>query len=156
MDHFPSDLIPLPTMPYDTRPVELPLDIEECRTALWASRGNISEAALRLKITPLRLRKFVEKSPRLMEEQREAQDQLLDQSESQMADALADKADAQRADNAAKFILTNLGARRGYGTKGSGIVLNPEGKSGSVKITWGDGEDFNVPSHAGATIDHDG
>lgn len=156
--NFPSDLIPLPTMPYDSRPIELPLDVEECRTALWRAKGNVSEAAKLLKTDTLRLRRFVSQSPRLTEEQREAQEILLDKSESQIADALDDKDDKIRADNAAKFVLTNLGARRGYGTKGGvGITLTPNGSRGTMKITWGDGEAFAPPSPSddGMVIDHE-
>lgn len=152
--HFPSDLVPLPTMPYDVRPDDLPLDVEECRTAIWKARGNISEAALYLKVSSVRLRRFVAASPRLTEEQREAQEILLDKSEAQIAAALDDTEDKMRADNAAKFVLTNLGARRGYGTKGAAITLNPQGKSGAFRITWGDGEDIqDTPS--GQVIEHD-
>lgn len=155
MEYYPSDLIPLPTMPYDSRPDELPLDVEECRTALWRAKGNVSEAAKLLKINSVRLRRFVEKSPRLTEEQREAQDILLDKSEAQIADALDDKDDKIRADNAAKFVLTNLGARRGYGTKGSNIVLSPGAGKGTVKISWNDGEEFGPAPEEGKVIDHE-
>lgn len=157
MDNFPSDLVPLPTMPYDMRPIELPLTVDECRTALWRAKGNITEAALVLKTTSLRLRKFIEKSPFLTEEQREAQEQLLDKSEAQIANALDDKEDKVRSDAAAKFILTNLGARRGYGQKGAGISVNvPKNSSGKILFTWGDGEDFAQPADDGKVIDHDG
>lgn len=155
MDYFPSDLIPLPTMPYDARPDELPLDVEECRTAIWRSKGNITEAAKILKTSSLRLRRFVASSPRLTEEQREAQDILMDKSEAQIADALDDKDDKIRADNAAKFVLTNLGARRGYGTKGASITLKPGEGRGSFKVTWGDGEEFGPPPETGQVIDHE-
>jgi hypothetical protein len=52
----PTDLMPLPTMPYDERPMSLPLDVEECRTALWRVRGNVTEAAKLIKVHPNRLR----------------------------------------------------------------------------------------------------
>lgn len=155
--HFPSDLIPLPTAPYDQRPDSMPLVIEECRTAIWKAKGNITEAAAILKVTSLRLRKYVAQSPYLTAELEESKDQLLDRAEAQIADALEDTEDKIRADNAAKFVLTNLGARRGYGTKGSGITLNTNGKSGSFTVSWGDGTDINdnIEESEGQVIDHE-
>lgn len=134
----PTDLIPLPTMPYDERPDALPLDIEECRTALWMVRGNIKAAADILKIPPKRLRKYVKDSPRLSAEVEEAREQLLDVAEDVVFEALNDTADTGRQDAMARFTLLNLGGSRGYGQKGSaGINLNlPKGK---ISISWEDG-----------------
>ena len=67
-DSVPSDLVTLPTMTYSEMPPELPLDIEECRTAICMAAGNITEAAKLLKITSIRLRAFVKKSPYLSAE----------------------------------------------------------------------------------------
>lgn len=139
MNHFPNDLIPLPTMPYDSRPEELRLDIEECRTALWACSGNISQAATLLKVTSLRLRRFVDQSPRLSAELQESRELLMDLAEQNVEEALGDTDDKIRRDNMSKFVLSNLGARRGYGPKGAGITINTQGKSGAMHISWGDG-----------------
>jgi hypothetical protein len=149
----PYDLIPLPTMPYDTRPDSLPLDVEECRTAIWRTRGNVTKAAQLLKIESIRLRRFIKSSPRLSAEIEEAQEQLLDKAEDNIADALDDTEDKIRADNAAKFVLTNLGARRGYGPKGSGITLNPGAGNGAFTISWGNGQSITEPK--GNVIDHE-
>ena len=54
-DSVPADLVALPTMPYSERPLELPLDTEECRTALWMVSGNVTEAAKLLKISRKKL-----------------------------------------------------------------------------------------------------
>lgn len=135
----------------------MPLVIEECRTAIWKAKGNITEAASILKVTSLRLRKYVAQSPYLTAELEESKDQLLDRAEAQIADALDDNDDKIRADNAAKFVLTNLGARRGYGTKGSGITLGVNGKSGSFTVSWGDGSSFadDAIESSGNVIDHE-
>ena len=151
----PADLIPLPTMPWDNRPSELPLDIEECRTALWMTRGNITKAAKVMKVPSDRFRRFVRSSPRLSATVEEAQETLLDMAEEQVAEALEDTEDTVRADSMAKFVLTNLGARRGYGTKGSGVTLKPGAGSGSFTISWGDGSDISQPEEQGQVIDHD-
>lgn len=140
-------------MPWDSRPDALPLDVEECRTALWRCQGNVTKAAQMLKVNPSRLRRFVANSPRLSEEIVEAQDQLLDKAEENVAEALEDVEDKQRRDNMSRFVIQQLGARRGYGPKGNGITLHANGKSGTFKISWGDGEDFN--DDGSRTIEHD-
>lgn len=143
-------------MPYDARPVELPLDVEECRTAIWQCRGNVSMAARILKVKPARLRKFVATSPRLIEEVREAQEQLVDTAEDIAYEALTDPEDAGRRDQMARFVMSNLGRNRGYGTGGNSVSVNlPKGK---VKIEWADGSSLNVQSGedepAGKVIEH--
>lgn len=153
----PADLIPLPTMPYDERPISLPLDVEECRTALWRTRGNVTKAAALLKTSSDRLRRFVRSSPRLSAEIEECQEQLLDMAEDNLAEALEDE-DTVRKDIATKFVLKELGGKRGYGSGGKNIVLQPTGSKGALKIIWGDDDDNPVPAHLddGTVIDHDG
>lgn len=133
----PDNLVPLNTMPWNRRPDELPLDIEECRTALWQARGNISDAAKILKIDPIRLRSFVKKSPYLQRECDEASEQLVDMAENVVYDALRDP---ERADGMAKFVLSTKGKSRGWGTAGSGGSVNLNTQGGSVTVVWGDGQ----------------
>ena len=139
MTTVPSDLVPLPTSPWDVRPAELPLDIEECRTALWKVRGNVSQAAALLKISSQRLRTFVEKSEYLQRERDEAKEQMLDQAEDNVYEALTDHQDPGRKDSMTRYVLSQLGQSRGYGTKTGGINLNTEGPKGRLTITWDDG-----------------
>lgn len=134
---LPADLRPLPTMPYDQRPAELPLDIEECRTALWKCRGNITKAAELLKTTSSRLRIFIAKSPYLSSEQKEANEQLVDIAEDVVYDALTDGEDPGRRDTMARFVLTGLGKNRGHGSGGGGVSINLP--KGPIQISWGDG-----------------
>lgn len=143
MSELPQDLVSLPTTPYDTRPDELPLNVEECRTALWLDRGNVTKAAQRLKVTPNRLRRFVDNSPRLREEVKEAREQLLDLSEDIMYDALTDEADKSRQDQMARFVATNLGGSRGFGNgKSGGGKVGVDLKKGKLVVQWGDGLSF--------------
>jgi hypothetical protein len=128
-------------MPYSERPSELPLDIEECRTALWKSRGNISTAAAVLKVTPQRLRSFVKNSPRLLAEQEEAREQLVDKAEDVAYAALDDASDPSRQDQMARYVMTNLGRSRGYSSGGSGVSLNLP--KGNLIISWADGTPLN-------------
>jgi hypothetical protein len=137
-DNVPNDLAALPTMPYSERPLELPLDIEECRTAIWMASGNISEAAKLLKITSIRLRNFVKKSPYLTSEMQEAADRLVDIAESNVKDALTDPLDPSRRDTMSRFVLSNIVKARGWGTGNSAMqVKNSAG--GTIIVQWSDG-----------------
>lgn len=137
---LPLDLIPLPTQPWDERPLSLPLDVEECRTALWMAVGNVTEAAQILKVSSSRLRNFIRCSPRLTEECREAREQLADTAESVVRDALTDKTDPGRRDQMARFVLNSqLGRQRGFGAGTPNIKIN---NTGPVIIGWADGTSF--------------
>jgi hypothetical protein len=149
-DRLPNDLVPLPTAPYDERPSSLPLDVDECRTAIWLNRGNITEAAKQLKTQAARLRKFVASSPYLQREVEEAREQLLDIAEDVAYEALIDSSDTGRRDGMARFVLGNLGKRRGYGTGSSTVNINSA--KGPISISWGDGTSLAPDSK---TIDHE-
>ena len=138
---IPTDLVPLPTAPWDERPVSLPLDVEECRTAIWRCQGNITEAAKLLKTTSLRLRSFVLKSPYLMAECQEAKDQLVDIAEGVVLEALTDEDDSGRRDTMARFVLGSQGKQRGWGSASGGRV-NINNIGGKMIVQWGDGTGF--------------
>lgn len=139
---IPVDLQPLSTQPWDQRPASLPLDIEECRTALWMAAGNVTEAAAILKISSSRLRNFIRCSPRLTEECREAREQLADTAEGVVREALADATDSSRRDQMARFVLTSqLGRARGFGAGSPTLKVNT---TGPVIIGWADGTQFGV------------
>jgi hypothetical protein len=161
--HVPNDLVALPTMPYSERPVELPLDTEECRTAIWMAAGNISEAAKILKVTSIRLRNFVKKSPYLTAEMQEAADRLIDIAEANVRDALTDELDPSRRDTMSRFVLTNIGKHRGWGTTSSGGVTVKNSAGGTIVVQWADGSSFGDAANSepelkevqGRTIEHD-
>lgn len=149
---MPHDLVPLPTMPYSQRPVELPLDVEECRTALWLSDGNVTEAAKRLKINSGRLRNFIKSSRYLSAEQAEAQEQIKDMAEAVVRDALTDTEDKGRQDAMARFVLTGPGKDRGYGTGAPKVTIN-NGEGGTINIAWADGTEIGPRTIEGELAD---
>lgn len=138
MSELPADLIPLPTAPYPERPDSLPLEIEECRTAIWLCRGNVTEAAKLVKVTSGRLRKFIAGSAYLSAELRESKEQLADIAENVVYEALTDEEDKGRKDTMARFVLTNLGRTRGYGTAPAGVKIN-NSAGGTIVVQWADG-----------------
>jgi len=140
-------------MPFDYRPDSLPLDIEECRTAIWRARGNITVAADILKVTSNRLRGFVSRSPYLSAELNEAKEQLKDLAEDTVYDALTDADDKGRRDAMARFVLQGIGKDRGWGSGGSKIQID-NSKGGTVIVGWADGTIFQ-PEAQEKVIDHD-
>lgn len=143
MADLPTDLVSLPTAPWDERPTELPLDTEECRTALWHHAGNVTEAADELKVTPARLRAKIKSSPYLIAEQVEAKEQLKDIAEGNVREALTDKDDPGRRDSMTRFVLASIGRDRGYGTQVGGnktTIFN-----GSVRFVWQGEDDEEQP-----------
>jgi hypothetical protein len=142
MNEMPTDLVALPTAPYSERPISLPLDVEECRTAIWIARGNITEAAKILKITPLRLRTFVGKSPYLSAEMQESLDQVVDIAERVVVDALEDTENPARQDTMARFVLGSQGKRRGWGSATNAGVNIKNSGNGTIVVQWADGSTF--------------
>ena len=60
-----DEFVQLPYFAWDSRPETLPLDVDECATALYLGGGDVKDAASRLKVTPARLAKLIRRSPRL-------------------------------------------------------------------------------------------
>jgi hypothetical protein len=71
MSDMDEEFLPLPHFLYDERPSTVPLEIEECATALYLNAGDTDEAATRLKVHPLRLQRVIDRSPRLQRLHRE-------------------------------------------------------------------------------------
>jgi hypothetical protein len=138
-DGLPDDLVPLSTAPWDERPTELPLDIEECRTALWLSRGNVADAAEILKVPSKRLRAFIKNSEYLKREQDESREVLKDIAEKNVYEAITDRQDPGRRDSMSRFVLERLGRDRGFGTGNAGVDV--KGLKGRVTISWDEGSD---------------
>lgn len=143
----PSDLVPLPTTPWEERPSEVPIDIEEARTALWTCRGNVTSAAKLLKVPAQRLRALVKSSRRLSREIEEAREVLMDISESNIYEALTDDTDPGRRDSMSRYVMSTIGKARGFGTGNNGVTINSP--KGPMVITWGDGSSITGESRPG-------
>ena len=134
MTSYPRNLLPLPYFGWRERPHEMPLDVEECRTALWLHRGNVTAAAERLKVSPHRLRMFVRTSPVLVREQAEAREQLLDKAEAIVHEALHDETDSTRRDTMARYLLNGaLAADRGLSARIAKVSVSA---SGHITFGW--------------------
>jgi hypothetical protein len=62
---YDQEFAPLPYYPWDERPSTLPLDADECATAIHLANGDLALASQLLKIPIVRLTRLVKQSPRL-------------------------------------------------------------------------------------------
>jgi hypothetical protein len=61
----PDEFVQLPYFGWDRRPDDLPLDADECATALFLAHGEVYAAAAMLKAPPRRLRQAIRKNANL-------------------------------------------------------------------------------------------
>ena len=67
-----AEFPPLPYYPWDERPPALPLDTDECGTAIHLANGELVQAAALLKVPIVRLNRQIRAHPRLQRIQEEA------------------------------------------------------------------------------------
>jgi hypothetical protein len=121
----------------------MPLDVEECRTAIWKAKGNITRAAEYLKVPSTRLRNFVDKSAYLKRELRESLEIHVDRAEEIVDEALNDEDDKSRRDQMARFVLGSQVARqRGWGNGTAQPGMKIDNKGGTIVVQWADGTHF--------------
>jgi hypothetical protein len=84
----------------------------------------------------------------------EAADRLVDIAESNVKDALTDELDPSRRDTMSRFVLTNIGKGRGWGTGATGGVNIKNSAGGTIVVQWADGTSIGGQEQPGddATI----
>ena len=60
-----AEFEPLAFFPWDSRPETVPLDDDECATAIYIANGDINAAAALLKVAPTLLKRSIRRSSRL-------------------------------------------------------------------------------------------
>lgn len=83
-----DEFIPLPFYPWDERPPHLPLDHDECATAIHLSGGSLEAASDLLKVPLHRLSRSVRASPRLQRVKSESLSISVEKAESKVLAAL--------------------------------------------------------------------
>ena len=96
--------LPLPHFPWDERPLTVPLDIEECATAIHIAKGLSDDAARILKTSVARFNRMLKAHPRLVRIRDEHLQVLNDRAIGEVARAF-DSEDAKRREWAASKIL---------------------------------------------------
>ena len=115
------------------------LTVEEVAPILEAEHGNVTQTSAILNVDAIRLRAFVNTTPALSAIIQEAREQLADTAEGVLREALTDEKDAGRRDSASKFVLSNVGRSRGYGSQAGTLKVQT---TGPVLISWADGSEL--------------
>ena len=149
----------LPAYPWDQRPDDNPLTVDEVCASLAEHEGDIRAAAERLKVGSLILRKFVERSSRARAVVREANLRLADEAASELRAALRDP-DARRRDWAIRYVLNSPNAASlGWAPGPAADAENQALKGPLVSLTvqthtWADGTPLTPPQIAAKVIEH--
>ena len=150
----PSDIEaefqPLPYYPWDRRPSHLPLDIEECATALYLAEGVIGRAADRLKVEPLKLTRQIARSPRLVRLHAELTALLNDKVHEEYIKAFGSEDDRRREWAASKVSNTKGFQSHPLAPNGQVSPAVTIGGPTSITIHWGD------PPEGAKLIEHEG
>jgi len=131
--NLPNDLAPLRERPWDVRPNEVRLTIDEVRTALWQASGSIDKAAGMLKVEWTRLNRFIRTTECLHAEWVEIVEQRLDAAERNLWESIH-SSERERRDGTAQWVLQRAG--REYRPRNSGV---PELSNGGLRLVWSDG-----------------
>jgi hypothetical protein len=107
-----EEFLPLPYFGWDERPPSVPLDADECATAIHIAHGELERASALLKVPLHRLTRFVRHSPRLQRVLDESLQHVLIRAASVAIDTLFDPgADARRREWASSKVLSSRLAR---------------------------------------------
>ena len=123
------EFIPLPYYPWEERPHTLPLDPDECATAIHLAHGSLDRAASLLKVEINALNRMVRKHPMLQRIQSEALDNALAKAQSYPIDTLFDPNTDRRA---REWAVSRILASRL--AMGSPLSPAPAGSASSVSI----------------------
>jgi hypothetical protein len=132
--YLPDDLVALPKPTWNSFADNQPLSADEARTLLWLFAGDVGKAARYYKMSPQRLRAFVNNSSRIAAEFHEARERILDRAEEIFHEALFSD-DPKRRDSAARYILTKSQTGRArFHTLTNHLQLDP--KADRPTIRW--------------------
>lgn len=133
----------LSAYPWDQRPDDHPLTVEEVCAALAETDGSIRRAAALLRVGSLVLRKFVDRSARARAVQREMDNCLLDDARGVLRAAL-DSESHLRNDWAARYVLNSANAKSlGWSpTSASDQASSPSITLIMPPAAWENGETF--------------
>jgi hypothetical protein len=137
-----DEFVPLPHYPWDTRPAHLPLDHDECATAIHLAHGELTRAAALLR-TPLhRLTRLIKSSPRLQRVHLESFEHALIRAAAVPIDTLFDPASDQRAKEWASTKVLQSRLAQGHplapappqASQSAALTVNPQSRS--ITFRW--------------------
>lgn len=98
------EFIPLPFYPWEERPDTVPLELEECETAIHLAQGHLPKAAELLKTALYKLNRMIVRHPRLQHIYTEAAQNLAHRAAGEIIDALDSPNDRRREWAATKIL----------------------------------------------------
>lgn len=101
-----GEFVPLPYYGWLERPATVPLEIEECETAIHLAEGHIPKAASLLKVPQFKLDRMIRRHPRLQRIYEEAARLVGHRSAGEMIDALDSPHDRRREWAATKILAS--------------------------------------------------
>lgn len=135
------EFIPLPYYPWEERPHTLPLDPDECATAIHLAHGSLDRAASLLKVEINALNRMVRKHPMLQRIQSEALDNALAKAQSYPIDTLFDPNTDRRAKEWATAQILKSRLAMGSplspapaGSATSNVTINQDNRE--IVFTW--------------------
>ena len=152
-----QEFVPLPFYPWDERPPTVPLDQDECATAIHLAHGDIPAAAFLLKIPPVRLHRLLRGSPRLQRVLEESFALTLYRAVAVPIRTLHDpNADNRRLEWASTQVLkSRLAAGHPFSpAPASSLLSNNAPAGGKVIISWLD-EPLESDASASSSGDHE-
>jgi hypothetical protein len=129
-------------MPWDKRPSHVPLDADECATALYLTEGELIPAAAKLKCEPLKLVRAIARSPRLQRLQAELASLLNDKVWREYRNAFDSEDDRRREWAASKVSNTRQFQSHPLAPANAMAALpGPSASATRIIISWDDGSD---------------
>ena len=148
MSDIDEEFLPLPHYSWAVRPSHLALDIEECATALYLSKGVVSVAAERLKVESLKLQRVINRSPRLVRLHAELVALLNDDVHKEVIAAFADDDSRRREWASAKVIGSKQFQSHPLAPNNQNNPQISIGGPTRIIISWDDGSVDNSPTDA--------
>ena len=103
-----QEFTPLPFYPFTERPVTLPLDPDECATAIHLAQGDLPKASDLLKVPQFKLEREVRRHPNLARILNEELQIAVSRSRSELLTALASPNDRRREWAASKILASRI------------------------------------------------
>ena len=137
-----QEFIPLPFYPFTERPATLPLDPDECATAIHIARGDLPKASDLLKVPQFKLEREVRRHPNLARILNEELQIAVSKSRSELLTALESPNDRRREWAASKILASRIAQSDPFApapagsTTANNVTINQDNKE--ITIHWGE------------------
>ena len=150
---------PLPFYSYDERPVGLPLDLEECATAIHLAGGDLPNAAALLRVPFHKLNRQVVNHPRLQRILAESHGLAHHRAAAEYLRALDSESDRRREWGASKILATRSAQGHAFApappqSSTATLALSQAGPSRTLTFRWR--TDADDQALQGKVIDDEG